>query len=720
MTRLNDPRRWLRLHTLAAASAVACAAGTQAQSVVTPTEEVVVTGSLTPQRVQDAPFAITVVDREALRRSGPLINLSEAMSQVPGVVVNNRGNYAQDLQISSRGFGARAAFGVRGLRLVADGIPASGPDGQGQVAHFDLAGAQRIEVLRGPFSVLYGNSSGGVIALVGAPVKTSELEVGVDAGSFGLRQVRGSVGLALGQGFDARLSAAHMEVEGFRPHSAAQRDLGQARLGWQNETDRVVLQLGSYDQPADDPLGLTRADFNANPYQTASQATQFNTRKTARQTQAGVSWRHLFSADTLGGVLREGQVAVYSGDRSVTQWQAIPAATQANPRHGGGVVDFDRAYSGVDARLRWGLGPVELVTGVAQERQRDDRRGYENFTGTGASQVLGVTGKLRRDEQNTATSRDVYTQAEWAFSPDWVASAGVRSGKVRMSARDAYLSNGDDSGDLSFSYTNPVAGVRWQALKDGSRSLQVHASAARGFEAPTLGELAYKPDGSAGFNTALKPQTSRQLELGLKYREPALAVDAVVFDTRVSDELATLSNSGGRSTFQNVGATQRRGLELSGRWEPTRGWRTQAALTWLDATYSDAFKACAGTPCTTPTVDVPAGNRIAGTQGRSAWAELAWRDSAWGEFALEARGVGRVAVNDSNSDFAPGYGLAALRWSQQWKLGQAQRLELTARIDNLADRVYAGSVIVGDGNGRFFEAGAPRSVWVGVRWVNGL
>ncbi|MFD2452385.1 TonB-dependent receptor family protein [Ideonella paludis] len=467
-------------------------------------------------------------------------------------------------------------------------------------------------------------------------------------------------------------------------------------------------------------MGLTRADFNSNPYQTAAQATQFNTRKAARQTQAGASWRHLFGADALGGLLRESQVALYSGDRSVTQWQAIPAATQANPRHGGGVVDFDRAYSGVDARLRWGFGPVELVTGLAQERQQDDRRGYENFTGTGASQVLGVTGKLRRDEQNTATSRDVYTQAEWTLNPDWVASAGVRSGKVSLRARDAYLSNGDDSGDLSFSYTNPVAGLRWQALKEGSRSLHLHASAARGFEAPTLGELAYKPDASAGFNTALKPQVSRQLELGLKYREPAFAVDAAVFDTRVSDELATLSNSGGRSTFQNVGATQRRGLELAGRWEPARGWRTQAALTWLDATYRDAFKACAGTPCTTPTVDVPAGNRIAGTQARSAWAELAWRDSAWGEFALEARGVGRVAVNDSNSDFAAGYGLAALRWSQQWSLGQAQRLELTARIDNLADRVYAGSVIVGDGNGRYFEAGAPRTVWVGVRWVHGL
>src|SRR3990167_3504059 len=126
--------------------------------------DVVITGSARAQRVLDAPFAITAIDATALRDAGPMVNLSEVMAQVPGVVVNNRNNYAQDLQISSRGFGARAAFGVRGLRLYADGTPATMPDGQGQVAHFDLAGAQRIEVLRGPFSVLYGSNSGGVIA----------------------------------------------------------------------------------------------------------------------------------------------------------------------------------------------------------------------------------------------------------------------------------------------------------------------------------------------------------------------------------------------------------------------------------------------------------------------------------------------------------------------------------------------------------------------------
>ena len=369
------------------------AVGAQSAPAADEPEQVVVTGSVVQRSVEEAPYAISVVDKEALRSAGPMINLSEALGRVPGLVVNNRSNYAQDLQISSRGFGARAGFGVRGLRLYADGIPASGPDGQGQVAHFDLAGAERVEVLRGPFSVLYGNSSGGVISIFGGPARRAEGEAAVDVGSFGLRQLRGGLALPLGEGFDLRAGVSTLQTDGFREQSGAKRTLANLRLGWQGASDRVTLLLNHYDQPSDDALGLTRAQFDADPEQTAQPALDFNTRKNARQTQAGASWRHLFAGE---GALRESQLSAYLGDRSVTQWQAIPAATQGNPRHGGGVVDFDRRYDGVEGRLRWSLGPVDLVTGAVIERQQDDRRGYENFTGTAPNQVLGVTGRLRR------------------------------------------------------------------------------------------------------------------------------------------------------------------------------------------------------------------------------------------------------------------------------------------------------------------------------------
>jgi len=683
---------------------LACAcSGALAQTA--PAAEVVVTGSPRAQKTLDAPFAITTVDASALRDAGPMVNLSEALAQVPGVVVNNRNNYAQDLQISSRGFGARAGFGVRGLRLYADGIPATMPDGQGQVAHFDLAGAERIEVLRGPFSVLYGNSSGGVIALFSAPVKAGLAEVALDGGSFGLGQTRVSLAAPLTEGFDIRASASRLDLDGARPQSAASRQLGLVQLGWRGASDQVTVQLGDHQQRAQDALGLSRDQFNADPTQTTPQATQFDTRKTVRQTQAGASWRHTFAG---AGVLRDSVLMVYQGSRGVTQWQSIPVAVQTPTTHGGGVVDFDRTYNGVEARLGWRLGDADAVTGINIETQQDERRGYENFTGTGVNRVLGVTGKLRRDETNRATTREAFAQLQMPLGAEGSGLAltgGVRGGRVSMRTQDHFTSNGNDSGELAFSYFNPVLGLRWTAAP----GLALHASLARGFESPTLGELAYRPDGAGGFNSALKGQTSRQFELGAKWRLATLSLDAAVFQADTDNEIGVLSNTGGRSTFQNVGRTRRQGAELSVTWRPVRGLRLQAATTVLDAHYLDGFGA--GTSAVRP------GNRIAGTQRASHWGQAAWQPG-WmpGEWALEWRGVARTAVNDTNTDAAGAYGLAALRWSHRMPLSASDTLELMARVDNLFDRVYAGSVIVNDGNARYFEPGLPRNGLVSVRW----
>jgi len=210
---------------VAAATALVAASS---QAFAQQAETVIVSGSGVERRAFDTPFSVSVVGAEELRAGGLMVNLSETMARVPGLTVNLRNNYAQDLQISSRGFGARSSFGVRGIRLYTDGIPASGPDGQGQVSHFDLAGAQRIEVLRGPFSALYGNSSGGVISLVSAAPRERAFEIGVDAGSDAVRQVRVQVEAPLGDGWDIRAQGSKFETDGPREHSAAR----WAMCGW--------------------------------------------------------------------------------------------------------------------------------------------------------------------------------------------------------------------------------------------------------------------------------------------------------------------------------------------------------------------------------------------------------------------------------------------------------------------------------------------------------
>ncbi len=671
-------------------------------------ERVVISASGAALRIFDAPFAVGTVDAAQLRAAGPMANLSEALARVPGLVVANRQNYAQDLQISSRGFGARSSFGVRGLRLYSDGIPASGPDGQGQVASFDLAGAARIEVLRGPFSALYGSSSGGVIALVSAAAESRSAGLDLDRGSDGLSQWRARIAAPLEGGFNLRASVSLFDTDGPRPHSAARRTLANLRLGWEGADDRVTVLLNSINQPAQDPLGLTREQLAADPRQTATQALQFDTRKETSQAQWGASWLH--RVDVAG--LDSTRLVAWSGNRSVTQWQAIAPAAQAAPLHPGGVIDFSRRYDGADLRATATLAAVKLVFGAAIERQREDRRGFENFIGSGAQQQLGVTGRLRRDELDRAETRDLFAQGELALGEQWQASAGLRRGRLRVGARDAFLSNGDDSGALAFGYTTPVAALRWQPGDEWS----LHASAGRGFEAPTLGELAYRPDGASGLNTALRPQRSRQVELGLKWRPRGggASVELALFEARTSDEIGVQTNSGGRSTFSNVGATLRRGAELQASWRPAAAWRLQTALTWLDASYRDPFLTCAGTPCAAPTLPVAPGNRIAGTVRSQAFAEVAWTAAPGTELALEVRGQGPQPVNDRNSDRAAGYGALGVRVQQVMMLERA-RIELLARLDDLVNRRVAGSVIVAEGNQRFFEPTPGRTWLLGAR-----
>jgi iron complex outermembrane receptor protein len=634
------------------------------------------------------------------------------MTRVPGIVANLRNNYAQDLQVSSRGFGARSTFGIRGLRLYTDNIPATMPDGQGQVSHFDIAGAQRLEVLRGPFSALYGANSGGVIALVSAAPTQRLVTIDGDVGTDGLWQGRAAIEAPLADGWNLKLQASQFNTDGVRPHAAAQRTLGNLRLGWVGSQDSVTLLLNSVNQPAQDPLGLTREQFDADPFQTTPQAILFDTRKESGQTQGGGTWRHRF-ADA--GALRESVLTLYAGMRDVTQWQSIPPAVQASPRHPGGVIDFERTYSGVDGRLLWRWDQASLIAGITSEQQDEDRRGYENFTGTDPDQVLGVTGALRRDEDNSLRSTDLYLQAEAELAPDVIGSFGLRSGRLRVRSDDNFPSNGDDSGSLSYRYTTPVLALQWLP----SPAWNLYASAGRGYETPTLGELAYRPDGQGGFNTALQPQSSWQVELGAKWRDAptGLSTDLAVFYSNTDDEIAVLTNAGGRSTFQNVGRTRRYGAELAGRWQPNPQWRGLLALTWLDATYRDSFETCIAVPCLQPTdrAPVPAGNRIAGTMAKSAFASLAWAPLPLTEVAVELRYQGDMPVNDRNTDFSPAAWLGALRFSQGIRIGDST-LTALARIDNVTDETYSGAVIVNEGNGRYFETAAPRSWLVALRW----
>lgn len=652
---------------------------------------VVVTATRTGEDPLLVPAAIDVIEGADIQRAQPRINLSETLQRVPGVVARDRQNFAQDLQISIRGFGARSTFGVRGVRLYTDGIPATMPDGQGQVSHFALDAAQRIEVLRGPFSALYGNSSGGVIALYSAEASHQPtLGLEFDAGSHGTS--RNSASWQTRWGVDDADSlvagVSHLETEGFRRHSRAQRTSGQIILkGGLGIDGSYTLLANTLDLQADDPQGLTTAELAGDRRAAAPGALNFDTRKTVSQQQAGARLDHALSAQSTLSV------TAYLGKRRTQQMLSVPVAAQTgSPLNGGGAIDLDRNFHGVDARWRWSGTfadqPVSLTTGVEYELSDERRQGFENFVGT----ALGVVGALRRDEDNRVSGLALYAQADWQPSDRWRLNVGIRNSRVRFASRDAYVSalNPDDSGRLEYRKTAPVAGVLFRLTPTTS----VYANAGGGFETPTFAELAYRNDGLSGLNSSLRAARSDNVELGFRSRRERRELSAALFESRTRDELVVVSNVGGRSTYGNAGLSRRRGAEFSYSNALSEHWHVATALTYLDAHYEG-------------------GRDIPGLARNSAWAELRFSPTANLDFLLEGRFVDRVFANDANTARAPGYAT--------FDVGAEKRITLAgldwrgfARLNNVLDREFIGSVIVNDANGRYFEPAPGRNWIVGI------
>jgi iron complex outermembrane receptor protein len=667
----------------------------------------VVTATRIEQSSFDLPVSIDRIDKAAIQNDQPMVNLSETLSRVPGLVAQNRQNYAQDLQISSRGFGARSTFGVRGLRMYADGIPATMPDGQGQVSNIDLGSASRIEIMRGPFSALYGNSSGGVISVFtedGLPGFT--LTSSMLFGSYGMHRY----GLkASGQEGTVNyvIDTSRFKTDGYRDHSAATRDTENAKLRISLDADSTLTLIGNAVQMRDvqDALGLSRAQFDANPRGVDPGAITFNARKSVTQQQGGAIYERALSASD------RVSATVYTGQRETTQFQSIPTSAQIAATSAGAVIDLARKYWGTD--VRWSHHgtlagqPLQWTVGTSYENLDEDRKGYQNFVGS----ILGIQGALRRDEANNVYSFDQYIQAQWEPDDRWLLMGGVRNTNVHVDSVDHYIvtGNGNDSGGTNYHAFNPALGATFKL----TNIVNLYASYGKGFETPTFNELAYKSVSGAatGLNFALKPSRSNNYEMGVKTLAGKHAyANLAIFHIDTEDELAVLANSGGRSVYQNAGKTKRDGAEASvnGNW--ANGIGAVLAYSQLRAVYADGF--CSGV-CS-PATSVAAGNKVPGVPARTLYSELSWKYAPIGfHTALEGRYVDKVYVNDTNSDAASSYFVANIRAGFEQKSG-GWAIKEFARVDNVTGRNYAGSVIVNESNQRYFEPAPRRNYVVGV------
>ncbi|WP_443091475.1 TonB-dependent receptor family protein [Basfia succiniciproducens] len=637
-----------------------------------------------------SPASIDVVEGEDVRKkSGMNISLSEALQGIAGVTAVERHNYAQDINLSTRG--SRAS--VRGVRLYVDGIPATMPDGQGVTTHIDMNSLGKIEVLKGPFSSLYGNSSAGAILIqTQRGQNPASIETIVDGGSngtwhYGLKAQGGGDGKYVP---DYVLSVNRFTTKGERDHSAARQNQVNLKTNWTMKNGAEFGFTFNHNHiKAQDPGSLSYAQWKENRDQVASNISLFNARKEVRQTQAGITYRQQLNAKNTVNL------TAYVGERQLEQYLAIPRITQTrNAGHAGGVIDFTRNYAGTDAYLQHDFTPnFNLISGVAFDYMQDRRKGYENFLGT----QNGVKGNLRRNEKNKVYNLDPYLQTNWTFLDDWTLTGGLRYSTTTFKSKDYYFSNGDDSGRKKYEKWLPSVGISWKGLADTN----IYASYSRGFETGTFLEMSYRPDGVAGLNFDLKPLTTDNYEIGIKRILGEGLLTAALFRSNSKDDIISAGTFDGRATYRNAGKTRRQGAELSWKGNLWEDLQMTIAYNYVDARFRE-----------TVSDTIRQGNRIAGVAKHNAYASLGWFDKQGWRLGADVRYHGKVQVNNANSESAPSYTVvgtyAGYLWDQvNWAV------DTHVRVNNLFNKDYA-TVVINDSNGRYYEPALKRNFSAGV------
>lgn len=670
-------------------------------------DPVVVSASRVEQRISETAASVNVINSAQIHDGLPQINLSEPLARVPGLAALNRQNYAQDLLISSRGFGSNSAFGVRGIQIFVDGIPGTVADGQGQVSHIDLPSAERIEVLRGPFSALYGNASGGVISVFtkdGGP--GNEISAYGSGGSFNTYKYGAEAAGEQG-GIHYVLGAGKMTTDGYRDHSKASRDNVNAKLKTNLGDDTSLMIVANHVKlDAEDPLGLTATQIAENRRQAGSYAVAYDTRKSVEQAQGGASLAHFINADN------SVTLSAYYGQRSTKQYLSGSDATGATAQTNG-VIDLSRNFYGAD--LKWvhtgkiGALPGQLVVGMTSNQNDDHRMTFNN--------VAGVQQPAISTNQNfsmMARNFDQYVQGELNVTDRLKLSSGLRNSSTTLEANS--------------NNTLPSLGSKRHAAVTGMMSAQyqlqprtsAYLSWGTSFDTPTLNQILYSSSFVQGSTTTnngnigLAPARTQQLELGVKAELASQTrLHAAVFDAETNNDIVVGISKNGRTSYTNAPKTRRIGFELSAT--QILPWQLQAnlAYTALRATVVDGYDLTVGNAVT----PIASGSRLPGAPTQMLYGELMWqRPDRMFEAAVEMRAAANMMAKDDNTASAAGYGVAAVRVVARKQIGHWS-LSAFARIDNLFDRDYVGSVIVNQSNARFYESAPGRNWAAGAKAV---
>ena len=647
-------------------------------------EEIIVTATRIEKPLTTVPAAITVVNQDAIQLGRQQLALDESLSRVPGIFMQNRYNFAQDLRVAIRGFGARANFGIRGIKILVDGIPETLPDGQGSVDSIDIGSTGQIEVLRGPSSSIWGNASGGVISVTSERAPSDPYnEVRLSTGSYDFRKLQFKTG-AQGDKLGYLFSLSDTSLDGYRDHSRAENTTLTSRFNVDLGNDRSLNAVLSYtDQPiSDDPGGINAAQAAADPSSARDRNVEFDAGETLEQTRIGFVFRT---------PLGPGELMA----RNHYVWRDFEGFL---PFEGGGNIDLDRFYTGgglsYTLETDWGGKPNTLIFGVDVDDQDDDRRRFDNLS--------GLRGPLALDQNESVRNIGVFVQDDVLLSDTISLSFGLRYDEVEFDVTDRFLGDGDDSGVVKVDDFSPMLGVSVEL----SDTLNLYGTYSSAFETPTTTEF-NRPDGLGGFNTNLGPQVARNLEVGLRGQAGSRTrYELAVFNITVDDELIPFEvpTAPGRDYFENAGKSNRNGVEFSVTTNPTDRMSATISYTYADYDF-DSFVDANG--------NVFSGNTIPGIADHVLFGELSYTHPRGWFATFDAMHTGEQYANNANSAQNDSFTLSNLRfgWNHE---SESMRISPFVGINNLFDESYNANVRINAFGGRFFEPGPDRNIYAGV------
>lgn len=643
-------------------------------------DEIYVTATRLNTSLRDATRSVSIINQEQIQNATQKLALDEVLAGVPGLYMQNRYNFAQDLRISLRGFGARSSFGIRGVKVIVDGIPETLPDGQAGVDSIDLGSAKRIEVIRGPASSHYGNAAGGVIAIESESGRTPAfIETTLAGGDLGYKKYQIKTG-GKSEKMDYFLNISSQNLSGFREHSKSEGTLINGKFGFQlNPKDRLNITLNYTDQPkAQDPGGINLAQVVSNRSSARDRNLSYDSGESLSQTRIGMVYEQNRN----------------KGNLIVRNYYVTRDFSNKLPFKGGGSVNIDRFFYGLGMQYDFNeLLPenYNFTIGFDADRQDDKRKRYNNNS--------GVIGSLTFDQQEKVSSNGLFAQGRYN-SDNWSISTGIRFDEVKFNIQDRFLSNGDDSGEVDFNAFSPSLGLNYQLGRG-----VVFGNISSSFETPTTTELA-NPDSSGGFNSTLKPQKANNMEIGFKSNYQSLFYEIAVFEIDLKDELTPyeLESSPGRTFYSNVGKSSRSGIESALAWNISSKLIMDLSYTWSDFTF-DQFVDQNGKDF--------AGSKLPGLPESFAYFGVRYKNEDNLNINFNMNYSGDLFANNANSVEVPSYVVSNFRLSYDFEK-EDWMLRPYLGVNNLFDEEFNSNIRINAYGGRYYEPAPGRNSYLGV------